>query len=110
VPTAELDNLSAPLDVSRETPSTFADTVFPVMFIPAPAVISPAPENCVNVTPFVPMIVEGFETTQPLDAFVVPVSTNTNDPAAFDPDPMSSVLTGAPLDETMYKPFSVAEV
>ncbi len=57
------------------------DRVLPDFDSPVPAVISPAPENCVNVILFVPitMVVEMAQ-TQPLPTFAVPVSTKTNAP------------------------------
>jgi hypothetical protein len=108
---------TAPLDVRPVRVPTdviwdwaaFTEMVFPDSDSPVPAMISPAPENCVNARPFVPTVadVDAFETTHPLDALVVPCSMNTNDPAAFDPEATSVDLVGAPLAATTYIPFSV---
>ena len=54
--------------------------VFPSLFIPVPAVICPAPENCENSIEFVPMFILSEVTTNPESAFVLPLSTKEKDP------------------------------
>ena len=55
--------------------------VSPVLAIPSPAVIWPAPLNCVNTNAVVPtLIVPLFVKTNPLSPLVVPSSIKVNEP------------------------------
>lgn len=57
------------------------ESVFPLLESPVPAVISPAPENCVKVMAVVPTVTDQvFVQTKPAPALTVPDSTKTNPP------------------------------
>ena len=78
---------SASALISIEAPSTATSSVFPVFVSAAPAVICPAPENCVNETAVVPTVIGSFVVqTKPLSARVVPSSTNVNAPDISVPE------------------------
>ena len=74
------------------------DNVFPDFSKPSPAVIWPAPENCVNDKLWVPTVSEPlFEVqTNPLSLFIVPSVTNVKSPLAVSPAAISVLLSGAP--------------
>ena len=88
VPPSETANVPVILDAAKlianrldsitNPPSVFKSTssVFPFLDNPSPAVIWPAPENCVNVKS-VPTVVPEV-TVNPLFPFVSPPSTNVN--------------------------------
>ena len=55
-------------------------SVFPLLFIPVPAIICPAPENCENSNEEFPISIVSDVTTKPESAFVFPFSTNEKEP------------------------------
>ena len=78
------------------------DNVFPDFVKPLPAVIWPAPENCVNVKLWVPTVSDpSFEVqTNPLSPFTVPSFINVKSPLAVSPTNISLLLSGVPDDLT----------
>ena len=54
--------------------------VLPDLFIPVPAIICPAPENCENSKEEFPISIVSDVTTKPESAFVFPFSTNEKNP------------------------------
>lgn len=79
--------------------------------IPLPAIISPAPENCVKFKLLVPTIsLPGTEfSTHPLKALTVPVSINVKLPVTDEANAKSTVRVGAPDAWTMYIPLSMLD-
>ena len=55
-------------------------SVLPDLFIPVPAIICPAPENCENSKEEFPISIVSDVTTKPESAFVFPFSTNEKEP------------------------------
>ena len=84
--------------ISRLLPSTLTLIVLPVCERPEPAVILPAPVNCVNTNAVVPnVILPSVVNANPLSAFVVPSSTKVNAPEVTSVLSSKSVaLVGAP--------------
>ena len=84
--------------VSIEEPSAFTSNAEPFSNKPLPAVIWPAPLNCVKVKLFVPTTSDPLSDVQtnPLSPFAVPSWTNIKIPAADEDAAMSVALTGAP--------------
>jgi hypothetical protein len=72
--------------------------VFPVFVIPVPAIILPAPENCVNTNASVPTIsaLVSLVHTQPESLFTVPFSMKINAPAADEVVEKSDARDGEP--------------
>ena len=79
----EAFTLSASELISIELSSTATLRVLPLFVKAEPAVISPAPLNCVNDNEVVPKVIApSVVNTNPASAFVVPSSTNTYAPLA----------------------------
>ena len=85
------------VDSITKPPFAFRSTlnVFAVLDKPSPAVIWPAPENCVNVNESPTVSPE--VTVNPLSAFVVPSSTNVKAFLTSAPSAKSSARVGLPL-------------
>ena len=83
---------------SRLLSSTLTSIVLPVCERPAPAVILPAPVNCVNTNAVVPTVMlPSVVNANPLSAFTVPCSTKVNAPEVTSVLSSKSVaLVGAP--------------
>ena len=86
-------NLNVSELISIDASSTFIDSVFPVFPRPPPAVILPAPENCVNPKPVVPIVAEPvtLDNTYPPSALTVPSSTKQKTPPVISADESLSI-------------------
>ena len=77
------------------------DSVFADFVIPVPAVICPAPENCVNVREVVSSVIASFVvSTYPISALTVPSETKTYIPVVTLAEVLASVDLDAAPDAT----------
>ena len=92
----------APIAVIRLDWSASTDNVLPDLDKPAPALMSPALENCENANEVVPRVMAPFVVhTKPTSALVVPSSTNTKAPLTSPLALKSAALVGAPVALTV---------